>query len=57
LYGINKINKKIKRRKMKNPCGEYKGVQSNPIASKSTSGKLSQVFGKKGTSKKIITGK
>ena len=40
---------------MKNPCGSYKGV-SNPVVEKRTGGKLIQVFGKKGTVKKFITG-
>ncbi len=41
---------------MKNPCGKNKGVGSmNPISHK-TSGKLKQVFGEKGTTKKYIVG-
>jgi len=41
---------------MKNPCGSYKGGARNPIASRKTGGKLSQVFGKKGEVKKYIVG-
>lgn len=40
---------------MKNPCGSYKGTK-NPVAGKSSGGKLTQVLGKKGTIKKFITG-
>ena len=40
---------------MKNPCGSYKGTR-NPVAGKSSGGKLSQVFGKKGGAKKYIVG-
>jgi len=39
---------------MKNPCGKYSGVKS-PI-NKSSGGKLGQVIGHKGTTKKFITG-
>jgi len=41
---------------MKNPCGNYSGMK-NPIIERRTDGKLTQVFGKKGTTKKFITGK
>lgn len=41
---------------MKNPCGKNKEIGSmNPLSHK-TGGKLGQVFGKKGTVKKFITG-
>ena len=41
---------------MKNPCGSYKGGMKNPIAGKSSSGKLLQILGKKGESRKYIVG-
>ena len=40
---------------MRNPLGKNTGMK-NPIASKSTGGKMTQVFGKKGTVEKFITG-
>lgn len=39
---------------MKNPCGKNTGMK-NP-ATKETHGKMTQVFGKKGTAKKFIIG-
>lgn len=41
---------------MKNPCGSYMGATGNPL-SKKTNGKLSGVFGKRGTVRKFITGR
>lgn len=54
IHDLKEIEKEVS---VKNPCGNYSGVQSNPIASKSSSGKMSQVLGKRGTAKKFITGK
>ena len=41
---------------MKNPLGTFRPNTGSPLEKK-TGGKLSQVFGKRGTSKKFITGK
>jgi hypothetical protein len=51
---------------MRNPCGNYRGINNpcgknrgvgsmNPISRK-TGGKMTQVFGKKGETKKYIVG-
>jgi len=40
---------------MRNPLGKNTGMK-NPVGSKRTEGKLSQVFGKKGETKKYIVG-
>jgi hypothetical protein len=56
-HDIEDIEKEKEVKELKNPCGNYSGIQSNPIASKSSGGKLTQVIGKRGTVKKFITGK
>jgi len=40
---------------IKNPLGKWTGTK-NPVASKSSNGKLTEVLGKKGTTRKFIVG-
>jgi len=40
---------------MNNPCGKYVGAQ-NPIVHRSTGGKLTQVFGRRSTVKRLLKG-